>query len=80
MTSGTALLMVLIGGKESQVGSFIGAIIIVALFQFVSTITQYWLLIVGIIFVLVVLFSKEGVIGFVNSIRRRLYYGRPQYK
>ena len=64
--------MVLIGGKESQIGSILGATIIILLYQFVSTLTQYWLLIVGIIFVLVVLFAKEGAIGYVKKFWKRI--------
>jgi len=76
--SGMALLMVLIGGRESQIGSIVGAIIIIALFQFVSTLTQYWLLIVGIVFVLVVLFAKEGFIGYVKKRWRQNGYGNTE--
>jgi branched-chain amino acid transport system permease protein len=73
--TGMALLMVLIGGKASQVGSIVGAVIIILLYQFVSAYTEHWLFVVGIIFVLVVLFVKEGVSGYLSAIWKRLRHG-----
>jgi branched-chain amino acid transport system permease protein len=73
--TGMALLMVLIGGKANQIGSIIGAFIIVLLFHLISAYTEHWLLVVGIIFVLVVIFAREGVTGYTNRLLNRLGYG-----
>ena len=73
--TGMALLMVLIGGKASQIGSILGAIIIILLYQFVSAYTEHWLFVVGVVFVLVVIFAREGVTGYVNKMWKRLRHG-----
>jgi len=73
--TGLALLMVLIGGKASQIGSIVGAIIIILLYQFVSAYTEHWLFVVGIIFVLVVIFVREGVTGYASNIWKRFSHG-----
>ncbi len=73
--TGMVLLMVLIGGKASQIGSFVGAVIILLLYQFVSAYTEHWLFVVGVIFVLVVIFVKEGIIGYSYSLWKRMHHG-----
>jgi len=73
--TGMALLMVLIGGKASQIGSVLGAIIIILLYQFVSAYTEHWLFVVGVIFVFVVIFVKEGVSGYLSTIWKRFSHG-----
>ncbi|MBN2569921.1 MAG: branched-chain amino acid ABC transporter permease [Deltaproteobacteria bacterium] len=70
--TGTALLMVLIGGKASQMGSFIGAVIVVLLYRIVSTYTEHWLLVVGIVFVLIVLFARQGFVGYISELRKKV--------
>jgi len=70
--SGMALLMCLVGGRASQIGAFIGAAIVVFLFRVVSQFTEHWLIIVGVVFVLVVLFAREGVLGYYYKIKDKL--------
>jgi len=73
--TGLALLMVLIGGKASQMGSILGAMIIILLYQLVSAYTEHWLLVVGVIFVLVVIFAREGVTGYAVKTWKRISHG-----
>jgi len=74
--TGTALLMVLIGGKASQTGSFIGSIFVILLYRLISTYTEHWLLVVGIIFVIIVLFARQGFIGYSVELWRKIGYER----
>lgn len=76
--TGMALLMVLIGGRANQIGSITGAVIIVLLYHLISAYTEHWLLVVGIIFVLVVIFAREGVIGYTSRIWNRITHGSAQ--
>lgn len=73
--TGMALLMVLIGGKANQWGCLIGSAIIVLLYQMISTYTKHWLLVVGIIFVIVVLFARQGLLGYVSQLWKKVRYG-----
>ena len=55
-TSGEALLMVIIGGTGTLGGAFLGAATFILLQSLVSSYTERWMLILGLTFVLLVLF------------------------
>jgi branched-chain amino acid transport system permease protein/urea transport system permease protein len=58
------LIWVALGGKEVLLASFLGAILVRVLEAFLSDIlTYYWLLILGMFFVLCVMFFPKGVFG-----------------
>lgn len=61
-------IMALLGGWFTLLGPMLGAAVIVLLRTFVSTITDYWALVLGIVLVLVILFLPEGVLGKVVEI------------
>ncbi|MFP5404813.1 MAG: branched-chain amino acid ABC transporter permease [Gammaproteobacteria bacterium] len=67
--SGDIVIMAVIGGMRSFWGPLLGAAIFVALQDYVSSYTQNWMFIIGIFFVLIVLFFPRGVLGI---IQRRL--------
>jgi branched-chain amino acid transport system permease protein len=62
--SGMFLLIVVLGGVGSLVGPAIGAVVFLLMKQFVSSHTDHWLLIVGIVFVCCVMFFRSGIYGF----------------
>jgi branched-chain amino acid transport system permease protein len=62
---GNMLFMVLIGGKGTLIGPIIGSMIVVFLTNFLSAFLQHWLLELGIIFILVVMFVRKGIGGFI---------------
>jgi branched-chain amino acid transport system permease protein len=62
---------VILGGAGTLIGPAIGAGLIVFLEDFISSITQHWVLVLGVIYVLVTLFAPRGLIGLVNDVRRR---------
>lgn len=64
--SGDIVMMAVIGGMRSFWGPLIGAIIYVALQDYVSSYTQNWMSFVGILFVLIVLFFPRGVLGIIQ--------------
>jgi branched-chain amino acid transport system permease protein len=69
--SAEALIMVILGGAGTLIGPAIGAGLIVFLEDFVSSMTEHWLLVLGIIYVLVTLLAPRGVIGLVEEFRQR---------
>jgi branched-chain amino acid transport system permease protein len=62
-TSGEALLMVIIGGTGTLGGSLLGAAAFILLQSTVSSYTERWMLILGLTFVLLVLFAPGGILG-----------------
>jgi branched-chain amino acid transport system permease protein len=69
--SAEALIMVILGGAGTLLGPAIGAGLIVFLEDFVSSMTEHWVLILGIIYVLVTLFAPRGLIGLYVEFRQR---------
>jgi branched-chain amino acid transport system permease protein len=69
--SAEALIMVILGGAGTLVGPAIGAALIVFLEDFVSSMTEHWVLVLGVIYVLVTLFAPRGLIGLVVDYRQR---------
>jgi len=69
--SAEVLLMVILGGAGTLIGPAIGATLIVLLDNVVSTYTERWLLVLGVIYVFVALFAPRGIIGFLREFRAK---------
>jgi len=67
-TSVEILLMVALGGRGTLLGPTLGAGIIVLLKNLVSVYTQRWLLILGAIYVLTIIYAPEGIVGAVRQL------------
>jgi branched-chain amino acid transport system permease protein len=67
--SGTFLLMVVLGGAGSLLGPAIGAAVFLLMKHFVSSHTEHWLLVVGVVFVCCVMFFRGGIYGLIQRIR-----------
>jgi branched-chain amino acid transport system permease protein len=70
--SGDALMMMFIGGIGTFWGPVLGALVYTGLRYYVSAYTMYWFGIEGVIFILVVLYFRGGIAGFLNDLQRRL--------
>lgn len=66
-----AIIMCLLGGWLTFLGPMLGAAMIVIIRTFVSTFTVYWALVLGIIFMLVIFFLPNGVLGWVEDLAKR---------
>ena len=64
--SGNLVIMAVMGGMRSFWGPLIGAAIFVALQDYVSSHTQNWMSVIGLVFVLVVRFFPRGVLGMLR--------------
>jgi branched-chain amino acid transport system permease protein len=69
-TSGEALLMVIIGGTGTLGGALLGAAAFILLQSLVSTYTERWMAILGLTFILFVLFAPGGIVGALRGLRR----------
>lgn len=58
------LLIVILGGRATIYGSVVGALIIIALGNYLSNFTDRWQIILGALYVLIVLYARRGVAGF----------------
>ncbi len=62
--SGNFLIIAVLGGMRNFWGPLVGAIIFVLVQNYVSAVTQNWMTVLGLIFVLSVMFFPLGVLGF----------------
>lgn len=70
--SSSALLMVILGGPGTLFGPLAGSLIIVFVREFMSSITDRWLIVLGLAYVCTVLFFPNGLLGIVSrSIGKR---------
>ena len=65
--SGDLIIMVLLGGMGSLSGPIVGALVFILLEEALSGITEYWQLIFGPFLILVVLFARGGLLGFLEK-------------
>jgi branched-chain amino acid transport system permease protein len=64
------VLMVILGGSGHFWGPIVGTIIAVWLDVLVSQVSERYNTVIGIIFVLTVLFAPNGILGYLDSIRK----------
>ncbi|MBN8889152.1 MAG: branched-chain amino acid ABC transporter permease [Rhodospirillales bacterium] len=64
--SGEIVIMTVMGGMRAFWGPLLGAAVFVVLQDYVSSMTENWMSIIGIIFMLVVLFFPRGLLGFMQ--------------
>jgi branched-chain amino acid transport system permease protein len=65
-----ALLMAIVGGVGTLFGAFVGAATIILLENTVSAYTERWPTVLGLVFIIVMIFAPEGIVGTVIRLRR----------
>jgi branched-chain amino acid transport system permease protein len=70
--SAEALLMVIAGGAGTLLGPVVGAAIVVLLKMVVSAYVARWVFLLGIVFIVIVIFLPEGVVPGINRLLRRV--------
>jgi branched-chain amino acid transport system permease protein len=68
--SGDLIVMAVLGGMGTVLGPVLGALALLVLEETLSGVTEYWQIIIGPIFLLVVLFARGGIDGVLAGIRR----------
>ncbi len=70
-----AFLTVILGGAGTLIGPAVGAGIIIFLKNFISSYTERWLLIIGAIYILTIMYAPDGLGGLVKRLVKRLVKG-----
>lgn len=71
-SSAEALLMVIAGGAGTLAGPVVGAFIVVVLKTVVSAYVTRWMTLLGVTFILIVVFLPEGMVPGLDKLRRRM--------
>jgi branched-chain amino acid transport system permease protein len=66
MTSGNAVISVILGGVGTLVGALYGSVFLVIIKSVIGSWTDHYLIIIGLLFMAGVLFMPKGLIGFVR--------------
>ncbi|MBX6327875.1 MAG: branched-chain amino acid ABC transporter permease [Pseudolabrys sp.] len=66
--SGDLIVMVVLGGMASPLGPWFGALVLLVLEEALSSITEYWQIILGPLLLLIVLFARGGIDGLLRTI------------
>ncbi len=67
--SGDLIFMTVLGGLGSGIGPVVGAGVFLILEEFLSEATEHWRMIFGPLLILVVIFGRGGIMGFVQPRR-----------
>jgi branched-chain amino acid transport system permease protein len=70
-TSVDALLMAVLGGAGTLVGGVIGAFIVTAIREYLSTQVTWWQYVLGAVYVLTIFYLPSGLMGIPERLRRR---------
>ena len=68
--SGLVVVMVLLGGMGTRLGPAVGAALALLLRDFLSTWTDAWGVVTGVIFIVVILIFRQGIVGTVERVLR----------
>ena len=71
-TSAEALVMTLLGGMGTLYGPILGAIAFLFSRDLLSSYTEHWRLILGLVFVVFVIFFPEGLVGLYRALKGKL--------
>ncbi len=75
--SGDIILMTLLGGVKTLMGPIFGVFVFTFLADFLSGLWDRWLFIIGIAFLFVVLFFRDGIQGMIESLWKSVF---PQHR
>jgi len=64
------LMMVLLGGMGSLWGSFVGAAMFIYMQDYISTMTEHWEIVLGLVVIFLVLFLPTGFVGLGDHLKR----------
>jgi branched-chain amino acid transport system permease protein len=69
-SSSDAVLMVIAGGAGTLLGPVVGSALLVLLRNVVSTHVSHWIMLLGIIFILIMMYMPHGIVPWLSQLRR----------
>ena len=63
------MVMTILGGTFSFIGPFVGAAIVTGLDKVLTTYTQYWMFVLGVVLLFLALYLPGGVVGLVQKLK-----------
>jgi branched-chain amino acid transport system permease protein len=70
------LIMSVIGGYSAFLGPIVGSFIYVYMMEYLSSFTERWQLLMGVFFVLLIVFYPKGAVGIAHQIARKVSFMR----
>ncbi|MFM9882337.1 MAG: branched-chain amino acid ABC transporter permease [Burkholderiales bacterium] len=64
-----ALLMVVLGGAGTLIGAVVGCAVVFALREFLSTVVPWWQYVLGVVYILTILYLPSGLMGLPARLR-----------
>jgi branched-chain amino acid transport system permease protein len=65
--SGELMVMVILGGMGSLIGPIVGAFALLSLEELLSSYTEHWQVVLGPILIVIVLFARRGIYGWLGA-------------
>lgn len=70
--SAMSMIMVALGGIGTVLGPLVGAVLVVFFQHVLSSVFERWQTLLGILFILSVIFAPQGIVGGVHDLARRI--------
>jgi branched-chain amino acid transport system permease protein len=70
ITSGTFLVIIILGGLRVRYGALLGAIVLILLEEALAQATEHWMLILGPLLIVIILLGGNGIAGLLMSSSR----------
>lgn len=78
-TSGNAVISVILGGVGTLIGAIYGSVLLVVLKSIIGSWTEHHLIVIGLLFMVCVMFLPKGLVGFIRPrIEERLAERPPE--
>jgi len=70
--SGQGLMMVIMGGIGTLIGPVVGAMVFILIQEILSSYTEHWMIVTGVVFVAMVIFLPGGLVGTARRLTSRV--------
>lgn len=67
LTSGNAVINVIVGGVGTIIGPVLGSVLLTGLRSFIGAYTEHHLIVIGLIFMISVMFFPKGIVGYLRG-------------
>ncbi|MCC7167392.1 MAG: branched-chain amino acid ABC transporter permease [Rhodospirillales bacterium] len=67
ITSGTFLVIIVLGGQRTLLGPLLGAAALILLEEVLAEITEHWMMILGPLLIAIILFGSRGIAGLLRT-------------